>query len=92
MFDIDLNSTLANFNQNLNGWDVSSGETLVSLFLILVFCSFLHEDVWFWNSRHTDLVTYCSLLQKWMFYGLPDFNQNLNEWDVSAVTVFVSLC
>ena len=46
-----------NFNQDLNGWDVSSGRDFVSLGWILLICSFLLEDVWFWNDSITDLAT-----------------------------------
>ena len=45
-----------NFNQNLNGWNVSSGKFFVSLGLILVLCSFLLEDDRFWNYCIADLV------------------------------------
>ena len=79
-----------NFNQNINGWDVSSGIIFVSLGLILVLCSFLLEHVRFWNYSITDLLL-CSLLQYQMFYGANNFNQNLNGWNVSSGTSFVSL-
>ena len=46
----------AGINQNLNGWDVSSGINFVSLGLILVHCLFLLEDLCFGNYTITNFV------------------------------------
>ena len=44
------------FDQDLSGWTVSSGTNFVSLGLILVHCSFLLEDLCFWNYTITNFV------------------------------------
>ena len=43
---------VTNFNQDISGWDVSSGTRFVSLCLILVHCSFLLEHVWVFELQH----------------------------------------
>ena len=62
----------------------------MSLGWILVFCSFLLEDVWFLNDSILTLLL-CSLLQASMFGGFgTNFDQDLNGWDVSSGINFVS--
>ena len=80
MFD---NAT--NFNQNINGWDVSSGLDFVSFDMILSRCSFfLDVSV----NSNTDTMLCC--LQASMFANATAFNQDINSWDVSKGTNFVS--
>ena len=80
-----FNGRAHNFNQDLSGWDVSSGTIFVSLGWILLNCSFILEDLCFWNDSITDfaivLIATVSYVQR--CYGLQSGSQWMGciKWD-----------
>ena len=69
-----------NFNQDLSGWDVSSGTSFVSLGLILIICSILLEHVCGFGMTALLTWLFCSLLQYEMFKDATNFDQDLSGW------------
>ena len=71
------------FNQDLSGWNVTSGIGFVSLGWILIICSFLLEHVCGFGMTALLTWLFCSLLQARMFNSATNFNQNLSEWKIN---------
>ena len=74
-------SKYSDFNQNISGWDVSSGVYFRRMF---GWNKDFNQDISSWNMSNA-----VALME--MFSNCPKFNQDISSWDVSNVTTFNSM-
>ena len=102
----DMFNSAADFDQDINAWDVGSATTLKQMFLG---ASAFNQSLNSWNvAKVTDMAgvfktatLFSKEIGSWntakvttmanMFEGAATFQQNLNDWDVGKVTTMNSM-
>jgi surface protein len=94
------------FNQDLNNWDVTDGNTLASMFYTAysfngdisnwdvsgkTSFSAMFLRAWNFNQNIGGWITSSATNMKQMFFMAYSFDQDLNNWDVSNVYTFESM-
>ena len=82
LLQAEMFNRATNFDQDIGGWDVSSGTDFVSLGLILVLCSSYLNMCGFWNDSITDFVT---LLIAAEWYVCRSYQLQSEHWLVECI-------
>ena len=81
------------FNQDLSGWDVSSGTNFVSIISTNKNITFMTQHIIFAHDEafSCSSILLLNIIQYSMFNGAVSFNGDIDSWDVSNGIIFVSI-
>jgi surface protein len=82
VFDARRNPLAKDFNEDLNGWDISNVSTLEGMFFG---ATAFDSNISSWNTRNV------RSMREFMA-GASSFNGDISQWDVSNVETMESMC